>query len=51
MLMADTFNSGQLTREGAIIFDDMAAQNAEGSSVFWVRRVTTIGGDQAALEH
>lgn len=51
LLMEDTFDSAQLSGEQAIIFDNMAAQNSEGASVFWIRRLAAIGGEQAALEH
>ena len=50
MLMEDTFDSAQLSGEEVIIFDNMAAQNSEGASVFWIRRMAAIGGEQAALE-
>ncbi len=51
MLMEDTFDSNQVPGEAAIIFDNVAAQNMEGASVFWIRRLASIGGEQAALEH
>lgn len=51
MLMEDTFDVNQLSGEAAIIFDHVAAQNSEGASVFWIRRMAAIGGEQAALEH
>jgi hypothetical protein len=51
MLMEDTFDSSKATGEAAIIFDNMAAQNIEGASVFWIRRMAAIGGEEAALEH
>lgn len=51
MVMEDTFDSSHLTGETAIIFDHMAAQNTEGASVFWIRRIAAISGEQAALEH
>jgi hypothetical protein len=35
--------------EAAIIFDNMPAQNIEGASVFWIRRMAAIGGEEAAL--
>src|SRR5437016_576427 len=50
MLMEDTFDSAQLSGEQVIIFDNMAAQNSEGASIFWIRRLAAIGGEQAALE-
>lgn len=51
MLMEDTFDSSQVAGAAAIIFDHMAAQNAEGASVFWIRRMAAIGGEQEAIEH
>lgn len=51
MLMEDTFDSNHVTGEAAIIFDHLAAQNVEGASVFWIRRMAAISGEQAALEH
>jgi hypothetical protein len=51
ILMEDTFDSSQVAGAAAIIFDHMAAQNAEGASVFWIRRMAAIGGEQEAIEH
>jgi hypothetical protein len=51
MLMEDTFDSSGVTGEVAIIFDNMAAQNIEGASVFWIRRMAAIGGEETTLEH
>jgi hypothetical protein len=51
MLMEDIFDSAQVSGEEKIIFDNMAAQNSEGASVFWIRRLAAIGGEQEALEH
>lgn len=51
MLMEDTFDSKQVTGEAAIIFDHVAAQSAEGASVFWIRRMAAMGGEQIVLEH
>ncbi|MBS1786695.1 MAG: hypothetical protein JST85_03185 [Acidobacteria bacterium] len=50
MLMEDTFDSSQVTGEAAIIFDHLVAQNREGASVFWIRRMAAIGGEQTAIE-
>jgi hypothetical protein len=49
--MENTFDAGQVTGEAAIIFDHLAAHNYEGASVFWIRRLAAIGGEQAAVEH
>lgn len=51
MLMEDTFDSSKVTGEAAIIFDNIAAQNIEGASVFWIRRMAAIDGEEATLEH
>jgi hypothetical protein len=51
MLMEDTFDSSQVPGEAAIVFDHVAAQNLEGASVFWIRRMAAFGGEEAALEH
>ena len=51
MLMENSFDSNQVRREAAIIFDHLAVQNVEGASVFWIRRLAAIDGEQKALEH
>lgn len=51
MLMEDSFDSNQVGGKAAIIFDHLAVQNLEGASVFWIRRLAAIDGDQEALEH
>jgi hypothetical protein len=50
MLMEDAFDLYRLSDEMAVIFDHMACQNYEGASVFWVRKMAVIGGEQAAIE-
>jgi hypothetical protein len=37
--MEDSFDAGQPSGEAALIFDHSAAQNYEGASIFWVRRM------------
>lgn len=51
MLMEDTFESSSVSGEEAIIFDHMAVQNIEGASVFWIRRMAAIGGEEATIEY
>ena len=51
MLMENSFDSNQVRGEAAIIFDHLAVQNVEGASVFWIRRLATIGGEEEALEY
>lgn len=50
MVMEDNFNVGQLTGEAALLFDHAAAQDHFGASVFWLRRLAALGGEQAAIE-
>ena len=50
MLMEDTFEWNQVQGEAAVVFDHSAAQSMEGASVFWIRRMAALGGEQAALE-
>jgi hypothetical protein len=50
MLMEDTFDLSQITGEAAIIFHNRAAQNWEGASIFWIRRMAAIGGEEEALK-
>lgn len=51
MIMEDAFDSNRLAGEAATLFDHLAAQVGEGASVFWIRRMAAIGGEQAALEY
>jgi hypothetical protein len=50
LLMEDTFDSNQLSGEASVVFDHMACQNYEGASVFWIRKMAAINGEQAAVE-
>ena len=50
LLMDDDFDVSKVTGEAAILFDHLAAQNYEGASIFWVRRIGAMGGEQAAIE-
>ena len=51
LLMEDTFDIRQVTGEARIIFNHMAAQNYEGASIFWLRRMAALDGEDAAIEH
>lgn len=48
--MDDDFDVSKVTGEAAILFDHLAAQNYAGASVFWLRRLAALGGEQAAIE-
>ncbi|MBM4047520.1 MAG: hypothetical protein FJ279_20630 [Planctomycetes bacterium] len=49
-LMDDAFDVGRLTGESRLLFDHAAADTHFGASVFWVRRVAALGGEQAMVE-
>jgi hypothetical protein len=51
LLMEDSFNAGLLSGEAALIFDHLATQNYEGASIFWIRRLAALEGEQAAVEY
>jgi hypothetical protein len=51
LLMEDTFDVSRVGGEPAVLFDHLAAQNFAGASVFWLRRLAALEGEQAAIEH
>ncbi len=51
MIMEDTFDMNQLAGAARLLFEHAAAQAHFGCSVFWVRRLAALGGEQATLEH
>jgi predicted nucleotidyltransferase len=48
LLMEDTFDMGRLTGEARVLFDHAAAQ-AHLASVFWLRRLAALGGEEQAI--
>jgi hypothetical protein len=50
MLMEDSFDAGRLTGEMRLLFDHTIAQTHFGASVFWLRRLAALGGEQTAIE-
>lgn len=51
MIMDDNFEMGSLVGEPRLLFADHGtAQDHFGASVFWMRRMAAIGGEQAAIE-
>lgn len=50
LLMDDDFEPNDVSGESAIIFSNLAAQEYEGASVFWLRSFAAIGGEQNAVE-
>jgi hypothetical protein len=49
LLMEDTFDMGQLSGEARVLFDHAAAQAHFGASVFWLRRVAALGGEEQTI--
>ena len=51
MIMDDNFDMGSFVGEPRLLFfDHGSAQNHFGASVFWMRRLAAIGGEQSAIE-
>jgi predicted nucleotidyltransferase len=51
LLMDDKFDVVQVTGEARILFDHIAAQNYEGASIFWLRRMSLFEGEDAAVNY
>jgi hypothetical protein len=49
--MEDSFDAHQATGEAAMIFDHVAAQHYEGASIFWIRRMAAIDGEETAIQY
>ena len=51
LLMEDSFDADQVSGETALIFDNEKAQNVFGASVFWIRKLAAIEGEEEAVEY
>jgi hypothetical protein len=51
MLMEDGFAVDELPGELKVIFDHEQAQNYEGASIFWIRRLAALDGEDATIAH
>lgn len=51
LVMDDSFDCDRLHGETALLFDHSAADDHFGASVFWVRRLATLGGEQSMVEY
>jgi hypothetical protein len=47
--MEDTFDISPLSGEAALIFDHGVTQNYEGASIFWIRRLAALEGEEATV--
>lgn len=50
LIMEDSFDFAVLDGEARILFDHATAQSHFGASVFWVRRLAALGGEEAAIQ-
>ena len=51
MLMENTFDVSQLSGEARLLFDHAVAQAYIGASIFWLRRLAALNGEQATIEY
>ena len=51
IVMEDTFEASQLSGEAALLFDHAAAAAHFGASIFWLRRLAAMGGEQSTIEY
>jgi len=49
MLMEDDFDFSKATSETRLLFDHNMAQSHFGCSVFWIRRLSALGGEDATI--
>jgi predicted nucleotidyltransferase len=50
IIMENDFEANTLAGEARILFDHLRCQAHFGASVFWVRRMAALGGEQSAIE-
>ena len=51
LIMEDSFDPALLPTEGRRLFDHLTAQGQFGASVFWLRRLACLEGEQAAIQY
>ena len=51
LLMDDAFDKNQASGEATALFDHLTMENDLGASVFWMRRLSIINGEQQLIEH
>lgn len=51
LMMQDAFDVEHLRGEERLLFDHPAAQAHFGASVFWLRRLAALGGEEEAVAH
>lgn len=51
LLMEDTFDVSQISGETVLIFDHVITQNYEGASIFWIRRLAVLEGEETTVAY
>ncbi len=51
LLMENSFDVNQLSGEAGLIFDHVVTQNYEGASIFWIRRLGALEGEEATIAY
>jgi len=51
LVMDDDFAVAAVTGDAAAVFDHSLAQQRLGASIFWVRTMAALGGEQAAVKY
>jgi hypothetical protein len=51
LVMDDAFDLAAVSGEAALIFSHQDADSHFGASIFWVRRLAALGGEQAMIEY
>lgn len=51
ILMEDTFDLASVRGEAALVFQHLGAAAHFGASIFWTRRSSAVGGEQAMIEY
>ena len=51
LLMDNAFDVSLVADEAAFIFDHIVSQNYEGASIFWIRRLAALEGEEATIAH
>jgi hypothetical protein len=49
IIMDDDFDVSQVDPSAVVLFDHSSAQSHLGASVFWVRSIGALGGEDAAI--
>lgn len=51
LMMENDFDVNMVPEPAVYIFDHITAQNYEGASIFWIRRLAAIEGEEATINH